>query len=155
VPQAPYGGGPRAVPGTIQLEDYDAGGEGVAYHDTGAHNQAGQYRHDDVDIEATPGGGFDVGYVDAGEWLEYTVSVAAAGSYHLRFRAATPQAGASFSLALDGVAVAPSVAVPSTGDWTSFAERTGPAVTLTAGTHVLRVGFGVGANFDWIALDGP
>ena len=32
--QAPYGGTARPVPGVIQAEDYDTGGEGVAYHDT-------------------------------------------------------------------------------------------------------------------------
>ena len=40
-----------AIPGTIQAEDYNLGGEGVAYHDTTAGNEGGAYRHDDVDIE--------------------------------------------------------------------------------------------------------
>ena len=43
------------VPGTIEAEDYDNGGEGVAYHDTVAGNQGGAYRSDDVDIEADLG----------------------------------------------------------------------------------------------------
>ena len=44
------------VPGTIEAEDYDNGGEGVATIDTVAGNQGGAYRSDDVDIEAILGG---------------------------------------------------------------------------------------------------
>ena len=32
--QAPFTGSPITIPGTIQAENYDNGGEGVAYHDT-------------------------------------------------------------------------------------------------------------------------
>jgi hexosaminidase len=155
VPQAPYGGTARALPGTIQAEDYDLGGEGVAYHDTSGGNQVGQYRHDDVDIEATAGGGFDVGYVDAGEWLEFTVEVASAGSYRVSFRSATQNPGASFSLSVDGMDVSGAVAVPQTASWTAFAETSGPSVTLPAGKHVLRVTFGVGSNLDWLRFVAP
>jgi len=43
-----------ALPGTVNATNYDNGGEGVAYHDTEAANQGGQYRPaDGVDIEAT------------------------------------------------------------------------------------------------------
>ena len=55
--QQPFGGTPRAIPGTIQAEDYDTGGEGVAFHDTTAGNSGAQYRTDAVDIEATTDGG--------------------------------------------------------------------------------------------------
>ena len=34
----------HAIPGTIQAEDFDAGGEGVGYHDTTPGNQGGVYR---------------------------------------------------------------------------------------------------------------
>src|SRR5689334_23968636 len=43
----------RSVPGTIQLENYDTGGEGAAYHDTTPANEGGAYRSDAVDIEPT------------------------------------------------------------------------------------------------------
>ena len=70
----------------IQAENYDTGGEGVAYHDSDAGNKGGQYRSDGVDIESTTdtGGGYNVGWVAAGEWLEYTVNVAVAGSYDIK-----------------------------------------------------------------------
>ncbi len=48
--QQPYGGVPWPIPGTIEAENYDLGGEGVAYHDATAGNSGGLYRTDDVDI---------------------------------------------------------------------------------------------------------
>jgi hypothetical protein len=75
--QAAATAGPVLVPGTVQAEDYNLGGEGVAYHDLSQGNAGGQYRGDDVDIEACrdAGGGFNVGYLEAGEWLNYEVGV--------------------------------------------------------------------------------
>ena len=41
---------PWMVPGTIEAEDYDTGGQGIAYNDQTAGNKGRQYRTDDVDI---------------------------------------------------------------------------------------------------------
>ncbi|WP_440949930.1 hypothetical protein [Methanosphaerula subterraneus] len=46
----PYNG-LHTLTGTLQAEDYDLGGEGVAYHDTTRGNEGGICRQDDVDIE--------------------------------------------------------------------------------------------------------
>ena len=41
------------MPGRVQAEDYDTGGEGVAYHDTDAANLGGAYRPSEgVDLKA-------------------------------------------------------------------------------------------------------
>jgi len=42
--QSPYGGTLRSIPGTIQTEDFDNGGEGIAYHDLDSANLRRQYR---------------------------------------------------------------------------------------------------------------
>ena len=48
----PYSGTPISVPGTIQAENFDNGGEGVAYHDVDANNIELAYRPNEVvDIE--------------------------------------------------------------------------------------------------------
>jgi len=70
---------PLAIPGTIQAEDYNLGGEGVAYHDSTPGNEGGAYRHDDVDIE-TGNGVTNVGWIRNGEFLTYTANVTAAGA---------------------------------------------------------------------------
>src|SRR6185295_7882795 len=84
----PFGGAAAAIPGLIEAENFDEGGEGIAYHDQTAGNAGGLYRQTDVDIAATSdtGGGYTLGYVAAGEWMKYSVSVAAAGSYALEAR---------------------------------------------------------------------
>jgi len=46
-PTTPIGtphNGPHQIPGILQAEDYDLGGEGVAYHDTTRENKGGVYR---------------------------------------------------------------------------------------------------------------
>ena len=39
----PYSGTPIAIPGTIEAEDYDLGGPGIAYQDNNAGNQFGEF----------------------------------------------------------------------------------------------------------------
>src|SRR6266852_3106731 len=85
----PFSGSPASVPGTIQAEDFDEGGEGVAYHDTTPGNSGGQYRGTDVDIELCANGGYDLGWTAPGEWLNYTVNVAAPGSYTVQLQVAS------------------------------------------------------------------
>jgi hypothetical protein len=83
--QQPYPGpNPHPVPGKIEAEDYDIGGEGVAYHDTTLGNEGGEYRGDDVGIQSTTdmGGGYNVGWIEEGEWLAYTVDAAHPGAPH-------------------------------------------------------------------------
>ena len=75
-PQEPFGGTVPTMPGVIQAENYDTGGESVAYYNTTVGNPGGVYRSDDVGIEPTSdtGGGYDVSSLNTGEWLEYTVN---------------------------------------------------------------------------------
>src|SRR5262249_11706805 len=75
---AAYGGTPASIPGTIQAANFDNGGQGVAYGDTTSGNTGGAYRQTDVDIETSSEGGYDVGWIAAGEWLNFTVKVATA-----------------------------------------------------------------------------
>jgi hypothetical protein len=64
--QWPFTGSPLAIPGTIQAEDFDGGGEGAAYHDASRGNDGNAYRATDVDIEATEdaGAGWNVGWAE-------------------------------------------------------------------------------------------
>jgi hypothetical protein len=153
-PRAPYFASALALPDTIQVEDFDKGGEAIAYHDLDLVNSGGQYRTTGVDIEATPGGGYNVGWVSTGEWMEYSVSVAQAGSYVLGLRASSGGPGNdSVLFAWDGVALG-SVGFVTTGGLHTYAIREIP-VNLTAGAHVLRLNIkhsGGGFNLDRIEV---
>ena len=71
------------IPGTIEAEDYDEGGQDVAYYDTDAGNNGGEYRSDDVDIQVCDAGGYNLGWTADGEWLEYTISSVSDGTYDM------------------------------------------------------------------------
>src|SRR5438552_10325605 len=80
--QMPFSGVPAAIPGMIEAEDFDTGGEGVAYHDSTPGNQGGGSRSNtDVDVQPGGSGGQNVGYIRGGEFLKYTIDVADAGTY--------------------------------------------------------------------------
>jgi hypothetical protein len=136
----PYGGVPRAVPGTIQAEDFDEGGATVAYNDRTAGNNGGQYRSTDVDIERTAdsSGMYNVGWASATEWLNYTINVAEAGTYVLTARVASPATGGTFHVEFDDVDATGPVQVPSTGGWQVWRDVTA-TVTLQSGVQVMRI----------------
>jgi hypothetical protein len=137
---APYPGpSPHAIPGTIEAENFDSGGEGDSYHDTTSTNQGGQYRTSDaVDVETNGVGNYRVGYMKAGEWLEYTVDVTQAGTYLFSASIAAPTAGGTFHLEVDGVNVSGTLVAPNTGGWATFQNVKVSDFALTTGQHVLR-----------------
>lgn len=157
----PFGGSAWAVPGTIEAENFDDGGEGVAYHDTSAGNNGGAYRPTDVDIEATTdtGGGYDVGWMTAGEWLQYTVNVTQSATYRLTARVAASGAGGTFHIEFGGVDKTGPLTIPNTGGWQAWTDVTA-TVSLAAGTQTMRIvedangPTGVFGNMNYVTVAG-
>jgi hypothetical protein len=140
--EAPYGGTPAAVPGTVEAANYDTGGQGVAYNVTSVNGTANSYRSDGVDLETCTdtGCGYDLGWTAAGQWFRYTVDVATAGTYTVSFRMASPS-GVTDALHIDnsaGTNLSGSVNAPDTGGWQDWATTTA-SVTLPAGVQTLTV----------------
>jgi fibronectin type 3 domain-containing protein len=154
----PYGGTPIAIPGTIETEDYDIGGEGDAYHDVDAGNNGGaSYRTDDVDHEACSEGGYNVGWTAVGEWLKYTVNVASNGSFTITSRVASQISTGAFHVEVNDIDVTGSILVPSTGGWQTWVDKTS-TVTLSAGANVVKLvveGPDFNINRFDITYDGP
>jgi hypothetical protein len=156
----PYSGTAVALPGTVQAENYDRGGSGVAYHDTTSGNAGGVYRSDSVDLQTASdsGGGYKIKSAVAGEWLKYTVNVAAAGSYTITLRVSSAGAGGRFHIESDGVDKTGALTVPNTGGWDTWQTITRTGVSLSAGPQVLRLvmdtngSAGLTGNFNWIAV---
>ena len=161
------GGQPRTVPASyannflsgtplrIQAEDFDTGGEGVAYHELTTTNLAGQYRTNEaVDIETTTdaGGGYDVTGTAAGEWLEYTIWVQVAGYYNLSLRYATPTNGCAVQVTGNGHDRTGTWLLPSTGGpatWATVTQR----VLLEPGRQILHLNIPNGGfNLNWFEL---
>ena len=139
----PFGANAIAVPGEWEAEDFDRGGEGVAYHDTTQSNLGGQYRAaESVDIVASMQGtspGYAVNHFETGEWLVYTIEVAETREYDLALRGVSAFATSRFHIEIDGSAVTGSVSIPNSGNWDAFEWIEQRGVTLPAGRHVLRV----------------
>lgn len=148
--QRPYKNMTRNLASTIQFEDFDEGGAGVAYSDADSANRGGAYRpSEQVDVQVSSEGGHNVGWTAANEWLEYTVAVTP-GRYDLDLRAATP-AGTpgKVRFTLDGTLLA-TVSPTRTGDWQSYQTFSAKNVEVPAG-KVLRATIvdGAALNLNW------
>jgi hypothetical protein len=138
--QVPYGGSAWPLPGRIEAENYDRGGEGLAFHDTTAGNSGGEYRADDVDItdNSDGSGGYHLTHVRDGEWCEYTVDVAS-GVYDIQVRIATPYANKQIRVMLDDMLLG-TVNLPKTGSWGSWQTVTLPDIAVpVGGEQILRL----------------
>ena len=116
------------------------------------------YRNGNIAIEATgdsAGGYFDVGWMQAGEWLEWT-NVPLNGSPHFIMRAATPNNGIAAHFVIDGVAK-PAQSIPNTGGWQIYTNVDfGSYGSFTSSYHDVRLVFDNGGlNLNWWQLSVP
>lgn len=125
------------IPGIIEAEDFDYGGEGLAYHDADKTNIAGDYRPEEgVDIYDRLGDGFHIGNAVTGEWFEYSVEVKAEGWYDVTFHLAALYGGGTFQLKVDTIE-SNILTAPTCYSWLN----TKPVVTkmyLTQGKKIMR-----------------
>lgn len=142
-----------AIPGRIEAENFNAGGEGIGYHDLTAGNTGGAFRNEDVDIEVTGdvnGGSYNVGWVDATEWLEYDFHSAQSGTYDLHFRVASPNGAGRLHAEIDGIDVTGELVVPNTGSWQNYITISVNNVSVSNGNHKLRIVFDApGLNYNY------
>jgi hypothetical protein len=121
------------IPGIVQAEDY------AAYNNV-------QYTQMRV---ATTDGGTKMGYNDAGDWYDYSVNVATAGTYTVTFRVANVATTVGQVQLLKGTAVLTTVDVAPTGGLENFVTLT-KTVTLAAGTQTLRINaITAGVDYNW------
>lgn len=172
---------PLSLPGTLYASDFDFGNSGVAYYDTttsnltfgpwGSYNQGFAYRNDGVDIESASdtvgaSNGYHVGYIEAGEWMKYSVQVQQAGAYRLQLRVASPQYNDNWTnvaegqlqlLSDTGTTLTASLPIVRTSlqGWNTWntQEITDPVV-LPSGQQTLKLSLPSGGfNFSWLKLE--
>lgn len=133
----------------IQAEDYtDA-------FDTTVGNIGGQYRNGDVDIEVTSdeGGGYNIGWIAATEWLSYSnIVIPKSGSYYIDVRVASPNGG---QLSVDINSGSQQLGIisilPTDGwqNWQTFSLKTQLVKgTVDLGIYALTDGW----NLNWIRV---
>ena len=125
------------IPGTIQAEDYavNSGLSAETTSDTGA--------------------GQNMGYTDAGDYLDFLIYVPSNGTYSFEYRFASTMGG-SIDLKLVDDPKKPvaihTVTVPNTGGWQIWKSVTASG-KLTQGSHTLRVFVKQAQfNFNWFKI---
>lgn len=162
--QYPFSGLATPIPGTFEAGHYDVfeggNGNGIAYQDLSTNNNGGFRPQEDVDAEINTSEGAIVGWISAGEWLEYTVDVQTAGEYKLEMRYACGNSagGGPLRIESDGEVVFSGIAVTNTGGWNTWQTKTVSGIPLKSGKQVMRIHFENGelnvGNFTW-SYEGP
>ena len=134
----------------IAAVDFDMGRQRSAYYDKDSAsyqytpgvrttgNRGRSYRNDGVDIQKGENG-YYVYSIENDEWLQYTVQVATAGNYKLRFKTASDSAAGVVSVLLNGKELIPALNLNNSGGAGKWQTTTSAAVFLPAGTHRLRL----------------
>jgi beta-glucosidase len=119
-----------ALPGKVEAEAYTAM-SGVQTENT-----------------ADTGGGLNVGWIDANDWMDYSVNVQTAGNYTVSYRIASNIAAPSLQLKTSAATY--TVNLPNTGafqTWTTVSST----ITFSAGVQTIRItALTNGFNFNWM-----
>ena len=138
----------------VEAEDYrdDRFGFDQTFSDSNYENQGGGYRDRPVDIEPTSdiSGGFNVGWIEAGEWITYEVDIPYDGNYQVVGRVASDiDTSHSLDISIDGQYT--NLGFGNTGGWQSWTDVMGDELYLTAGTHEMRLDMNTsGFNLNYI-----
>ncbi|HAH25990.1 MAG TPA: hypothetical protein DCL77_19890 [Prolixibacteraceae bacterium] len=145
----PYGGTPRKVPGVIEAEDYNDGGQGKGYSDSDPTNTQGKYRlNEGVDIESYSSGNYSIGNTSDGEFTNYTIEVITPGIYDIQCIVASGVTnGGGFHIEMDNRKVTGKLVVPNKG-WSTWQTITAGSIPLTKGIHVFKFFTYGGMNVD-------
>ena len=153
----PYSNTPVSLPGVIQAENFDKGGEGLSFHDSDSNREGdANYRTDAEGVDFVKGnGGTCIGYTAANEWLEYSVNVTEAGKYAYEATVSSGTTNSGFRIQLvngtQTITLA-TVNVPQTGsnDWGTYTVVKGNLNrNLAEGNQILRFTItGANCNID-------
>jgi len=126
-----------AIPGHIEAEDFSQM-FGISTQST-----------------SDAGGTLNIGWIDANDWVEYSVNVAAAGNYKFTFRVAAPSAGGAIQIVQGGTSVGTAIAIPATGGFQTWTNVVSGNIPLAVGNSTLRLNFtsgGFNINYFDVAL---
>jgi len=125
----------HTVPGTIEAEQFSA--------------MFGIKTETSTDSGGGTGGGINIGYVDVGDWLEYSIDVQTSGTYTIEYRLASDVGSDGFTTLIDGTQI-DQQRVPNTGGWQSWITKSA-TIDLQAGSQTLRINaIGNLWNLNWI-----
>ncbi|MGE5457772.1 MAG: glycoside hydrolase family 3 N-terminal domain-containing protein [Methanococcaceae archaeon] len=122
-----------SIPGKIQAENYS--------------NMSGIQTENTTDT----GGGLNVGWIEAGDWMDYLLNISSTGTYKVDFRIASSADQGQIILKLSDTIIA-TLNLPVTGGWQNW-QTVSTNCTLTEGNKMLRVLAGHGGfNLNWFEI---
>jgi len=96
-------------------------------------------------------GGENVGWIDAGDYMDYSVTIPSAGTYSVDYRVASKSGGGSVEFQVDEITKA-TTSIESTGGWQNWTTLT-TSVELSAGTQTIRLYANSGGwNINWFEI---
>jgi hypothetical protein len=106
-----------------------------------------------VQTEACSEGTLNVGWIDAGDWMAYNVTIPTGGIYRVIYRVASPNAGKTLRLEKDaGATQLGTVTIPNTGGWQNW-TNVAHNVTLPAGTYAIGLATATGGfNINYLTV---
>ena len=109
-----------------------------------------------TETTADTGGGLNLGYIENGDWTQYSVTIPSPGDYVIEFRTASNNNdGGEIEIVADGATIG-NVTVPDTNGWQNWTTISSDVTFATAGTKNLRLNFTGGAaslfNMNWLSI---
>jgi len=121
----------------VEAENFDAGKNEFTYYDLDEKNLAGAYRPNEaVDIYDRNGKGYHVGNALPGEWLEYSLRIAATSRYKVEFFLASLQGNGTFQVKIGNV-VSDTLKAPVTNS-SLTTKSVSTVLKLDSGLQIMR-----------------
>jgi len=137
---------PYVLPDTIDPTLFDFGGEKVAYHDLTSANHGDGIRQDEgVDTGKKDQGYGSIGWINDGEWLEYSIRLEEAIHARVILRMASEESNpGSVDLLVNDEVIASGIQARNTGRWDNFEETATGVIAFSPGDSILRLEFNQG-----------
>lgn len=154
----------------IFFSDFDLGKNGFAYSDKDvaynggnwtAWNTGWELRNDGVDIEKCQDSeeitnGYNVGWTETDEWMQYSLSSDSTAIYKLMVRHASGAVGSKFHIEVNGADVTGELTLPGTGGWQNWKTATFENIVIPAGKiRIKYVNNQGGSNLSYFKLSDP
>lgn len=147
----------------VEMENFRCGGSGVAFFDNLSNGPGSDvYRPDagisgpDLEASTDAGGGYIVGWVQNGEWVEYEVNVPTTTSYQFLVRYASPTGTTprlTVTVSQGAFSSSQTVTLPNTGSWQTWGQTSVVGVSMFAGNNTVRFSFpSLGANYNYFEV---
>jgi hypothetical protein len=137
----PFSGQNCIIPGLVEAEDYDIGGEKISFHDSDSLNNGGVYRTDPVDIlkKTDNAHGYFIDWTTDSEWLTYTIEVKNGAKMDIKLLVSAKTGAGEIHWELNGKPLTNHQVIALTGDEQQFKTVSFKDIYFPAGNQKLML----------------